>query len=80
MSNEVLLSATIKITEKKKKTRAKFFKEVEVGDELELVYSLSGGYHYAPTVDIYYKGEMVLRVYPSQLSNNLGNFEWEQVS
>lgn len=74
------LTGLFKVKAVKKKTSAVFFKELKVGDVIELRYSLSGSYGYAPTVYIYKDGKRQHNNSALQLSKNLDNFELEQVS
>lgn len=62
-----------------KSTSAVFFRELKIGDEFELVYDLSGGYKSAPTIAIYKNNQIVHSNNALQLSNNLNNFELEQL-
>lgn len=72
------LKGKMKVKEISKKTSAKFFKELKVGDELEFVYDLNGGYHSAPYVTIY-KGNDFINNSALQLAKNLENFQWEEI-
>lgn len=71
------LNGKFKVKSIKKKTSAKFFKDLKVGDEFELVYNLSGRYKSAPTIDIYQNGEYIHENNAIQLSDNLDKFELE---
>lgn len=73
------LTAKLKVLEIKKKTRAEFFKDVQVGDEIELMYSLSGHYGSSPYIHIKQGGKVVHRNNALQLSTNLENFKVEQL-
>jgi len=76
----ILLRGNFKVKEVKKKTQAKFFKDLSVGDEFQLQYSLSGSFGFAPVIFIHLKGTRVHHNHPLQLKNNLENFEIEQIS
>ncbi|MEX3625118.1 hypothetical protein [Viridibacillus arvi] len=73
------LRGKFKVLAIKKKSSAVFFKELKVGDEFELVYTLNGGYKSAPEIDIYVDGKYVHCNNGTQLKGNLGRFELEQV-
>lgn len=75
----MVLTAKIKITEIKKKTKAVLFKDIQVGDELTLNYNISGCYGYAPTISINHAGKWHDNNV-TQLSNNISNFEYEQIA
>lgn len=62
----------------KKKTSAKFFNGLRVGDVFELRYDLNGQYNGAPTIDIYAFEKLVHTTNALQLSKNLTNFELEE--
>jgi hypothetical protein len=47
------------VTKVNKKTAAKGFKTVNVGDEVKLVWDLGGTYNKVPNVDCYLNGEYV---------------------
>lgn len=76
----MILKGKFKVKEIKKKTSAKFFKDLKVGDEFELMYSLNGGYKSAPDIDIYVDGKRVHWNNASQLSDNLDKFELEVIN
>lgn len=63
------LSNSFRVTEIKKKTQAKFFKDLKVGDEFSLVYEINGWHGSAPTVDVYQNGKHVGSRYASQLNS-----------
>ncbi|MED1125456.1 hypothetical protein [Bacillus atrophaeus] len=63
----------------KKKTSAVFFKELRVGDEFELSYSLNGGCTSAPWIQIIQNGQVVHGNNADQLSKNLDKFELKQI-
>ncbi|PGO60603.1 hypothetical protein [Priestia megaterium] len=73
------LTGLFKVKAIKKKTSAKFFKGLKVGDEFKLSYDINGGYNSAPYIRIYQNGEGVHWNNATQLSGNLGNFELEQL-
>lgn len=73
------LKGKFKITAIKKKTQAKFFNELNVGDEFELSYDLNGGYNKAPWIEIIQEGKVVHGNDGLQLRKNLDKFELEQV-
>ncbi|WP_434813936.1 hypothetical protein ACRV5I_20360 [Bacillus halotolerans] len=73
------LTAKVIVTGIKKKTSAVFFKDLKVGDEFELSYSLNGWYHSAPSIDIYQDEQIKHMNTANQLRNNLANFEVEQI-
>jgi hypothetical protein len=75
----MILSGKFRVTGIKKKTGAVFFKELKVGDEFTLQYSLNGWYHSAPSVDIYKDGKYVHCNNANQLRNNMEKFEVEQI-
>lgn len=73
------LTAMYKITAIKKKTQAKAFKSLEVGDSFELKYNLNGYYKGSPTVEVFSKGEKLGSQYASQLVTTLEYFELEEI-
>lgn len=73
------LSAKFKVLKKLKKTSAVFFKDLKVGDEFDLVYTLNGGYESAPWIRIFQNGEQVHGNNARQLKDNLEKFEVEEV-
>lgn len=74
------LHGKYKVIEIKKKTQARFFRELKVGDTFELSYSLNGMYKYqAPYIEIFVDGEYVHRNNASQLSSNLNNFKLQEL-
>ncbi|MGE6629641.1 hypothetical protein [Bacillus sp. NPDC077027] len=75
----MILRGTFKVKEIKKKTQAKFFKDLSVGDEFQLQYSPSGSYGFAPIIFIHLNGARVHHNHPLQLRNNLENFVIEQI-
>lgn len=76
----LLLSGKFKVLEIKKKTKAKFFKDLKVGDEFELIYTLNGSYKSAPLIEIYVDGIMKTVKYASEIINILEkNFVIKQV-
>ena len=72
------LTGKFKVTAVKKKTSAVFFKDLKVGDEFELSYSMNGYYHSAPWIDISKGGQVVHGNNANQLRNNLDKFEVKQ--
>lgn len=74
------LTGIFEVVAIKKKTVAKFFKELKPGDTFQLVYDLNGGYNGAPSIDIIQKGKFVHLNNALQLKNNLDNFELKQIS
>lgn len=74
------LRGKFKVVAIKKKTSAKFFKDLKVGDVFELAYDINGGYESAPTIYIYQDGKRVHNNTALQLSNNLDKFELVEVS
>lgn len=74
------LTGKFKVMEVKKKTSAVFFKELQVGDTFELVYSLNGGYESAPYIRIYKDGNHAHNNNALQLKQNMSKFKLEQVS
>jgi hypothetical protein len=73
------LKGTFKVIEVKKKTSATFFKDLKVGDEFTLVYSLNGFYGASPVVDIYQNGKYIHENKGTQLNSNLDKFVIEEV-
>ncbi|MDK7480973.1 hypothetical protein OWP19_23690 [Bacillus cereus] len=53
------LRTTVIITEVVKKTKAKGFENIKVGDKVTLTWGLGGHYKGAPYVDCYVNGEYV---------------------
>lgn len=72
------LSGKFKVTGIRKKTSAVFFKDLQVGDEFTLVYTMNGYYHSAPAIVIYKDGVKVHMNNANQLNNNLSKFDIEQ--
>ena len=77
---KIQLTASYKVTEVKKRTQAKFFKELKVGDVFTLTYDLNGHYKSAPTIKLSADGKAPQYNSSLQLSNNLINFELEEVT
>lgn len=63
-----------------KKTKAKFWEDLQVGDEFELVYTLNGNYHSAPSIDIYKDGKRIHINNATQLVDNLNKFILIQIN
>ena len=77
----MVLQGRFKIVGIRKKTKAKWFKDLEVGDEFYLKYYLTGRYKDSPDVIICDEnGERVHKNIASQLKNNLSNFEVIQMN
>ncbi|CDQ21747.1 hypothetical protein [Halobacillus karajensis] len=77
---KVNLTGVFEVKEIKKKTSAKFFKDLKVGDVFELSYSMNGFYGGSPTIDILGSNGVKHMNNPNQLRNNMFNFEIEQIS
>lgn len=73
------LTAKITITGIKKKTKAKFFESLKIGDVIELRYNLDGADKYAPHIYVYKDGLKIMSAYALQVKTNLSNFEYEEV-
>lgn len=73
------LTGTFQVSAIKKKTSAKFFKELKVGDVFTLVYTLNGFYGGSPSIDILVGGKRKHNNNALQLRNNLDNFELEKL-
>lgn len=83
MENNIELEKTIVITKINRKTKARHFKDVKVGDTLKLVYTLedttgaSGGGIYASYIKIFKNGDYLFYNSANQLIRNLWCFEYE---
>lgn len=75
----MVLTAMYEIKAIKKKTQAKAFKSLQVGDSFELKYNLNGYYKGSPTVEVFSKGEKLGSQYASQLVTTLEYFELEEI-
>lgn len=76
----VILSGTFIVEKIKKKTTAKFFKDLKEGDKFELRYSLNGMYSsQAPSINIYVNDELKHYNNAAQLKSNLDKFELKKV-
>lgn len=73
------LTGKFKVLAIKKKTSAVFFKDLKVGDEFELVYTINGGYESAPWISILQKDNLIHDNNARQLKSNLDKFEVEQI-
>lgn len=71
----MVLTGTFRVLAIKKKTTAKFFSELNVGDEFTLVYTLNGFYGGSPSIDILVGNDRKHYNNATQLRNNLSNFE-----
>lgn len=63
----MILSNTFVITERKRRTSSKLFKDVRVSDEVELRYDVNGYYQKSPMIDVYVNGEYSGLGYPYQI-------------
>ena len=75
----MILKGTFKVVAIKKKTKAVLFQDLKVGDELTVTYPLSGGFGYAPTVEVRL-GNWEHWNDITQFNKNIRNFEVEQLS
>lgn len=73
------MTAKITITGIKKKTKAKFFESLKIGDVIELRYNLDSADKYAPHIYVYKDGVKIMSAYALQVKANLSNFEYEEV-
>ncbi|MEZ2327338.1 hypothetical protein R1C46_26440 [Bacillus tropicus] len=71
------LSNSFRVTEVKKKTRHKGFSQVAVGDIIDVSYTVNGGYHSSPYVNVKTK-EGTFGKYSSEMQSLLAfNFSVE---
>lgn len=82
--NPLTLSVNISILDIKKKTKAKFWKNIEVGDIVTCKYAIKTvknyQLHYAPSIKLFCSG-LEHETSPQILSKILGeNFEFEEIS
>jgi hypothetical protein len=68
------LTGYFKVVGVKKKTKAKFFKDLQIGDEFSLSYNLNGSYKSAPLINIYKDGRHQHSKNALELSRILDNF------
>lgn len=80
----VLRSGELRVTEILKPTKAKFFKDIQVGDTIEITHELegltgaSGGGLYAPTYRLVnYVRNNKISISGNNLVNRLANFKLE---
>ena len=73
------LKGQIIITGIKKKTGAKFFESLKIGDVIELRYNLDSADKYAPHIYLYKGGVKIMSTYALQVKTNLSNFEYVEV-
>ncbi|HDR8003370.1 hypothetical protein ACS2BX_25780 [Bacillus cereus group sp. BceL300] len=78
------LRTTVVITEVVKKTKAKGFENIKVGDKVTLTWGLGGGYHGAPYVGCYVNGTWVDSKNADTICKlftyNEANFKYEEVA
>lgn len=70
----MILKTRLAILDKKKKTKAKLFEALEIGEVLSLQYNLNGGYHSTPTITVVRDNGEKTDCYPNQLESNLKAF------
>lgn len=73
------LKGQIIITGIKKKTGAKFFKSLKIGDIIEFRYNLDSADKYAPHLYVYKGGVKIMSTYALQVKENLSKFEYVEV-
>ena len=76
--NDLKLTGHFKVLGIKKKTKAVFFRDLEVGDVVEVSYSFGGSYENAPTVKLLFNDTIHFNN-SLQFTKNLENFETELV-
>lgn len=74
------LKGTFQVDAIKKQTKAKFFKDLQVGEQFTLKYEMTGSYGYAPYVSIWQRGNKIHINSTAQLKSNLEKFEIRQVA
>lgn len=75
----ISLSGTFEVVKILKKTQARTFKDLKVGDVFVLEYDLNGRYNGAPKINVYKGNELKNSVYSKQLKETLYCFELKEL-
>lgn len=67
----MILTNMYDISDHKRKTSSKLFKNVKVGDVVELRYDVNGYYKKSPMIDVYVNGDYVGIGYPHQVKDTM---------
>lgn len=77
----MILRNTFVVTDHKRKTSSKLFKNVRELDEIELRYDVNGYYKKSPMIDVYINGEYVGIGYPHQVKDTMDRaFKYREAS